>query len=133
MPAPAAEVKSEPAKPVPAAPAPAPERHASAGGAVKGEVAERVQPELLPKAVSSIHGKFEVKVRVSVDAAGTVSGAEIDSQGPSRYFANAALEAARHWKFKAAQVNGQAAASTWMLEFRFRRDGTEITPVEVAP
>jgi TonB family protein len=131
--APAAEAKSDPAKPVQATPSPAPERRASGGAAVKGEVAERVQPDLLPKAVSSIHGKFEVKVRLSVDAAGAVSNAEIESQGPSRYFANVALEAARHWKFKPAQVNGQAAVSTWVLEFRFKRDGTEITPVEVAP
>ncbi len=130
---PAGEVKNEPAVQAPATPSAAPERSAAAGAAVKGEVAERVQPDLLPKAVSSIHGKFEVKVRVSVDATGTVSSAEIDSQGPSRYFANAALEAARHWKFKPAQVNGQAAASAWVLQFRFKREGTEITPVEVAP
>jgi serine/threonine-protein kinase len=132
-PAPSAERHSEPATPVPAAPSPSPERRASGGAAVKGEVAERAQPDLLPKAVSSIHGKFEVKVRLSVDAAGAVSTAEIESQGPSKYFANAALEAARHWKFKPAQVNGQAAVSTWVLQFRFKRDGTEITPVEVAP
>ena len=100
---------------------------------MKGEVAERVQPDLLPKAVSSIHGQFVVKVRVSVDAAGAVSSAELDSQGPSKYFANAALEAARHWKFKPAQVSGQAAASTWVLQFRFKREGTEFTPVEVTP
>ena len=132
-PAPAAEVKSQPVIPVPAAPSPAPERRASQGATMKGEVAERVQPDLLPKAVSSIHGQFVVKVRVSVDAAGAVSSAELDSQGPSKYFANAALEAARHWKFKPAQVSGQAAASTWVLQFRFKREGTEFTPVEVTP
>jgi len=146
-PVPAAATKSEPATEAPAAvtpiehapppaaatPSPAPEKQISKGPAAKGEVIERVQPDLLPKAVASIHGQFVVKVKVAVDATGAVSSADFDSEGPSKYFAKSALEAARRWRFKPAQVKGEAVSSVWALQFRFTHAGTEITPVEVAP
>ena len=78
-------------------------------------------PDVGPKALSSIHGKFEVKIRVAVDAAGNVSDATFDSEGPSKYFANAALKAAQQWKFKPGQ------AGSWALQFRFTRDGAEVS------
>jgi TonB family protein len=90
-------------------------------------------PDLLPGAVASIHGQVNVKVRVAVDATGAVSNASLDSPGPSKYFANAALEAARRWRFKAAQARGQAVASVWMLQFQFKQSGTDVMPVEVTP
>ena len=99
----------------------------------KGEVADRVMPDISAAANGSIHGKFEVKVRVSVDANGQVSNARFESHGPSRYFANQALQAARGWKFKAAQADGQPMASEWILRFEFRRDKTDCTPLEIAP
>jgi serine/threonine-protein kinase Stk1 len=98
-----------------------------------GAVVEQVLPDLLPKAVASIQGQFNVKVRIAVDDTGAVSNATLDSPGPSKYFANAALDAAKRWRFKAPQVKGQAVASEWLLQFRFKRDGTEVTPVKVAP
>lgn len=115
------------------APAPAPAARRDNGAVLKGDVAERAEPDLLPKAVASIHGGFNVVVRVKVDAAGAVSDATLDSEGPSRYFAKAAVEAARRWRFKPAQVKGEAVPSEWLLHFRFTRGGSEITPVEVAP
>lgn len=137
----AADQQSAPATDTPPAPSPAAEkksfpatkRRGSDGALVKGEVAERVLPNVLPRATASIHGQFNVKVRAAVDAGGAVSDATLDSPGPSKYFAKAALEAARQWKFKAAQVKGQAVASVWVLQFRFTRTGTEVTPVEVSP
>jgi protein TonB len=130
--------QSEPAIAKPSASSPASGRRSSKLAATpapadNAAVVDQVLPDLLPKAVSSIHGQFLVKVRVSVDATGAVSSAGFDSQGPSKYFANAALEASRRWRFKPAQVNGEAVPSAWVLEFRFTRDGTEVTPVEVAP
>jgi len=103
------------------------------GAAAKGAVATQVLPDVSQGASESIHGQFNVKVRVKVDESGNVANATFDSQGPSRYFARAALEAAQQWKFKPAQVNGQAAASVWILKFQFRRAGTDVTPVEASP
>jgi TonB family protein len=96
-------------------------------------IVEQVMPDLLPRAVASIHGQVNVKVRVAVDATGAVSNATLESPGPSKYFANAALDAARRWRFKAAQAKGQAVASVWMLQFKFTQSGTDVTPVEVTP
>ena len=83
--------------------------------------------------METIHGHFKVTIRVEVDADGNVSGATIDSQGPSHYFAEFALKAAREWKFKPAEKDGRAVASTWVLQFQFSQSGIEVTPVETAP
>ena len=116
-----------------AAPPQSPGRAVSASGADKGDVAERVMPEVLPSALATIHGQLKVRVRVAVDASGNVSSATLDAAGPSRYFAKVAMEAAQRWRFKPAQVDGRAVASVWMLKFQFRHDGTVVTPVETSP
>jgi TonB family protein len=100
---------------------------------VKGTVAERLLPEVPRRASKTIQGKVRVKIRVAVDPSGEVSSAKFDSAGPSKYFANLALQSARHWKFKPAQVDGQAVPSVWILRFQFGRNAIEITPVEVSP
>ncbi|MGA9672271.1 MAG: TonB family protein [Terracidiphilus sp.] len=102
-------------------------------GAATGEVAEQAMPDLLPRAVQSIHGQINVRVRVDVDSSGNVSSATLDSPGPSKYFAKMSLQAAQNWKFKPAQVNGKAVPSTWNLHFKFKQSGTEITPSQVSP
>ena len=122
------------AKPSAASPAPGKRSAKPAAAALvnNAEVVEEVQPDVTPKAMASIHGQFVVKLRVSVDATGAVSSAEFESHGPSNYFANAAQEAARKWKFKPAMVKGEAVPSAWVLQFRFTREGTEITPMKAA-
>ena len=79
----------------------------------------------------TIRGKVAVRVRVAVDREGNVSDASYDMPGPSRYFANIALEAARKWRFSPPQVNGSPAPSVWILRFDFRRGRTDVNPVEV--
>jgi TonB family protein len=74
-----------------------------------------------------------VRVRITVDPNGNVSNAALDSLGPSRYFANLALQAAQDWKFKPAQVDGQSVRRVWILKFDFRQTGTEVTQVETSP
>jgi TonB family protein len=132
--APAAPQLTQPV-PVPAAPTPAPEKHAAKkiAGAAKGSVAQRVMPDIPEKASRTITGTVKVGINVSVDASGAVTDVSIASQGPSRYFANLALKAANGWKFTPAQVNGQSVASAWRLEFRFRQEGVEVTPTEERP
>ena len=140
-PPPVAEQQAEPAiaKPSPSSPAPerqiapAPERPITETAPARGETAEQVMPDLLPQAVASIHGQVNVKVRVTVDAAGNVTNASLDSAGPSKYFAKAALQAAQRWRFKPVQVNGQAVPSVWLLQFQFTQAGSRVTPVQVSP
>ena len=74
-------------------------------------------PEILPKAQATIQGSIRVRVRVTVDAAGNVSDATFESEGPSKYFANAALAAAQKWKFRPVSADGQAGARAWILTF----------------
>jgi TonB family protein len=103
------------------------------GTVVKGAVSERVLPDVPRKASGTIQGKVKVRIRVTADSSGEVSNAKFDSAGPSKYFANLALQSARQWKFKPAQRDGQAVSSVWMLRFQFGRTATEVFPVEVSP
>jgi len=105
--------------------APAQATHADSG---KGAVAQQVMPDVPAKASATIHGTIRVGVQVHVDPSGSVSDASIDSQGPSKYFANLALKAAQSWKF-----TPQTAPSSWQLEFAFRQGGTDVTPSEQTP
>jgi TonB family protein len=109
------------------------EAQSSKGVLVKGAVAERVLPRVPRSARQTIQGKIKVTVRVQVDPSGGVSNARLDSPGPSKYFANLALQAARRWKFRPAQLNGQAVSSVWVLRFRFGRHTTDVSPVEATP
>jgi TonB family protein len=81
----------------------------------------------------TISGTLKVSVRLSVDANGNVTDATLASPGPSKYFAGKSLEAAQHWKFKPAQVDGQAGPSTWTLEFQFKQTGINVVPKQFAP
>ena len=90
-------------------------------------------PEVPAKASATIHGTIRVGIQVHVGPSGSVLDASIDTEGPSKYFANLALNAARSWKFTPAQVNGQGAPSVWLLQFQFRQDGTAVTPTEQSP
>ncbi len=120
--------------PPPAAPTKTqPPARVSAGAGPKGVVAQQVLPDVPEKAIRTIQGTVKVGIRVNVEPSGSVGDASIDSQGPSRYFANLALEAARNWKFTPAQTNGQSVASVWVLQFEFRKSGVDVTPTQQTP
>ncbi len=103
------------------------------GTTAKGAVVERVLPQVPRGARQTVQGKIKVVVRVQVDVSGAVSSARLVSPGPSRYFANLGLQAAKGWKFKPALVDGHPVASIWILRFRFGRAATEVSPVEATP
>lgn len=107
-----------------------PARETPHGFTEQGAAIEQKMPSITPAARRTIRGKVSVAVRVEVDTNGTVTDASFKSEGPSKYFARAALEAARGWKFKAAAENGQPAPSVWVLRFRFRQSGDEADAVE---
>jgi TonB family protein len=99
----------------------------------KGEVLDQVLPDVSQKARTSIHGKVRVSVKVHVDPAGGVSEAAFDSPGPSQFFANLALQAARKWAFTPPEVNGKSVASEWRLRFEFTQKDTKVIPKQTAP
>jgi TonB family protein len=99
----------------------------------KGEVLDQVLPDVSQKARATIHGKVRVSVKVHVDPSGGVSEAEFDSPGPSRFFADLALQAARKWAFTPPEVNGKSVASEWRLRFEFTRENTKAIPRQTVP
>jgi len=98
-----------------------------------GEVVNRVLPAVPQRARDTIRGTIRVGVRVRVDPSGNVSQAALDSAGPSRYFANLALQAARRWKFAPAKPDGRDALSDWILRFEFTQETTRAFPALASP
>jgi TonB family protein len=102
-------------------------------GIVRGSVLQQVLPDVSRNALNTVTGHVKVGVQVSVDASGSVAEAKFASAGPSKYFADRAMAAARRWKFTPPQVDGKAVASEWILRFQFGRTGTEVLPAEIKP
>jgi TonB family protein len=104
-----------------------------ARASIHGEVAHQVMPEVLRSAKDSIRGKVTVIVKVNVDRSGSVEDADLESPGPSKYFAQAALGAAVHWIFKPPTVGGRGVLSSWTLRFEFTQDETKVVPTQEMP
>ena len=86
---------------------------------VPPEVLEEVEPEYPPERYEE---GLDVKVivRVVIDEAGNITGASVfNSGGPG--FDEAALAAARRWKFKPALQNGVPAESFAMIYVVFEK------------
>jgi len=82
-------------------------------------------PKVPQSARNSIQGKVSVSVKAQVDPRGNVTDVELDSPGPSKYFADLALKAVRQWKFAPKK-------SEWIIRFQFRRAETSAVPERVA-
>ena len=121
---------SEPA-PAPTTTAPKPAEPVAKTRASGGEVVHQVIPAVPRSAQNTIRGTIKVVVRVQVDPSGKVTDAKLKSAGSSRYFANQALKAAERWQFSAPEVDGQPAASTWLLQFKFKRTSIDASPQRV--
>ena len=98
-----------------------------------GAVTHEVLPDVPPNARNTITGKVRVRVKVAVDASGAVSHASLVSLGPSEYFANQALQAARKWSFTPPTVDGRAIPSEWSLSFEFKSNGTKAEAQRTSP
>jgi TonB family protein len=105
----------------------------STGARTQGAVLQQVSPDVSGSALRTIQGKVKVRVKVTVDSSGKVVLAKLDSRGPSKYFAERALEASRQWSFKPPQVGGQGVPSEWMLKFEFARSGASVHPAQTFP
>ena len=93
-----------------------------------GEVLEQVMPVVSQRTKDNIRGKFMVDVRVHADPSGNVTDAKLDLHGPSKYFADLSLEAARKWRFRPSD-----AAQDWILHFKFEKSGFSVVPAHVSP
>ena len=109
---------------------PSPTEKVSDSNSTRGEVVKQIVPDVPRSARSTIHGTVRVSVLAAVDPSGNVSGTRFERRGPSAYFANLAMKAARDWKFKSPQVDGREVASDWTLNFDFKRSGTEVHSVQ---
>ena len=92
-----------------------------------------MKPDVLASALRTISGTVKVAVQVAVDAGGKVTSAEFADAGPSKYFANKSMDAARRSTFRPAEADGQARASIWILRYDFRQSGVTVTPEETEP
>jgi TonB family protein len=126
----------------PVTPSPTPVRSKDAGNsaskassisASNGEVLDQATPEASAKALATIHGTVRVGVKVHVDAAGNVSDAELDNAGPSRYFADLSLKAAKQWVFTPPEADGRSVPSDWKIHFRYTQSGVQMSSEQVAP
>jgi len=99
----------------------------------QGAVLHQVAPDVSGSALRTIQGKVKVRVKATVDSSGKVVSAKLDSRGPSKYFAERALDAARQWTFKPPQAGGQSVPSDWMLKFEFTRSGASVHPAQTSP
>ena len=119
------------------APSPAPAVTASAAplsaGSDHGRVLQQVEPVVSKSARNTISGTIRISLKLAVDAGGNVQQATFLTEGPSKYFARQALQAAQQWKFSPPQVNGQAVASAWVVRFGFRKSGTEVASEPAKP
>lgn len=103
---------------------------ASSTPSSNGDVVSRDIPDVPQRASNTIHGTVSVAVRVNVDATGAVTNAEYATHGPSAYFARIALDSARNWKFNPPQQDGRRVPSSWLLHYKFRRGGVDVTPTQ---
>ena len=105
----------------------------AAASVAQGEVLDQVMPKVSPGALATIRGTVRVTVKLHVDPAGNVSSAEFFSRGPSKYFADQALQAAHRWDFAPAKVDGHAVASDWLVRFEFTPSITKAHPTQSTP
>ena len=89
-------------------------------------IVHRAVPIVPEKALGTIHGRVRVSVKLSVDGLGNVARAEFASAGPSRYFADLALDAARDWKFTQGKVGRR-----WLVQFVFENSGVTVAEREL--
>jgi hypothetical protein len=136
-----------PARPLLETPAPAPEPAVlrsseavplptpknSSSSLDRGEALDQILPQPSVKALATIEGTVRVGVKVQVDAAGNVSEVALDTPGPSKYFADLSLEAARGWVFSSPEVDGLSVASEWLIHFDFTQSGVRAFPKQVVP
>jgi len=125
-PAPAPAKTAQSVRAVPRTPARPEAATATPNASDVNQVVRQVVPDVPEKALRTVTGRLKVAVRAHVDQSGNVERVEFASAGPSRYFANLAMQSAREWTFAPSQT-----AKTWLLQFTFTRSGVTVQPKQV--
>jgi outer membrane biosynthesis protein TonB len=99
----------------------------------RGDVLDQILPRPSTSALATIQGTVRVGVKVHVDEAGNVSEALLDAPGPSKYFADLSLKAARGWVFSSPEADGRSVPSDWLLHFYFTQSGVHATANQTKP
>jgi TonB family protein len=107
----------------PAASPPASAENPKASIAGLPTILHQEMPDISHRARESIRGVIKVVVRVTIDRSGNVVAANLDNRGSSKYFARAATDAARKWKFAPA---ADQVSRVWLLQFEFTRAGAAM-------
>lgn len=102
------------------------------GPITQGAPLNQVMPEISGRARSTIHGTVRVIVKVRVSASGAVETA-VPASSPSRFFGDAAVQAAKHWDFIPAKISGQPVPSEWLVRFDFTPTDTKVLPSQTKP
>jgi serine/threonine protein kinase len=106
---------------------------ATSTSAVRGKVVKQFLPDASQKARDTIRGKVRINVQVHVDESGRVTKAALDAPGPSQYFADRTLEAAKLWLFAPAKKDGRNVPSEWVLRFEIDPVAINVYPAQTAP
>jgi outer membrane biosynthesis protein TonB len=91
-------------------------------------ILHREMPNVSQGALNTIHGTVRVSIRLEVNSSGEVERARFLSHGPSNYFAERAMRAAKLWRFRPQDSMAENAASQWVLRFHYRKSGTNVIP-----
>jgi outer membrane biosynthesis protein TonB len=130
----AAPTPAPTARPKPGAPMQPPTpTAASSSGVVRGKVVKQFLPDASQKARATIRGKVRVSVKVHVDESGRVTAAAFAAPGPSQFFADRALDAAKLWLFAPAKMDGHNVPSEWVLRFEIDPAAINVYPAQTAP
>jgi TonB family protein len=89
--------------------------------AVQSPVAiDKVMPRIPEQLKNSLSSPKTVQVSLTIDAAGKVVGAEaLAAKGSNPYLDQAAVAAARLWRFRPASINDRPVSSTATVQFNF--------------
>jgi TonB family protein len=107
-----------PSKGVPAQMSPDPRIKVS-GGVLQGSASKKVQPAY-PAIAKAASAKGAVQVQITVNESGEVIGARVINGHP--LFRDAALQAAKQWRFKPTQISGVPVKTQGVLTFNFDPD-----------
>jgi serine/threonine protein kinase len=104
----------------------------SSAGVTHGEVLNEVIPDISSRSKQTIHGTVKVALKAHVDASGAITNLVPETRA-SKFFTEAAMQAARRWDFAPAKMDGHAVPSEWLLRFEFTQADSKVFPSQLTP